>query len=153
MSAVARRCSAVFLRPRAVSRTAATIQAVASAIPACRVKVASCSCRDLGDRDGVVHVGGEEVSRTQPVVRLISRGGHHDTVTQVGVPPAFPMALCHHYGNVALARTEAANCSSLTCRSYGAMIQVTSASLAAFVSVTNLSLTSCWWTRARCSPS
>jgi hypothetical protein len=143
MSAVARRCSAVFRRPRAASCSAATIRAVASAIPACRVKVASCSCRDRGDRDGVVHVGDEEVSRTPPVVGAISRGGR--TVTPVGVPPALPMALCHHDGAVVRARTAAANCGLLgllTCSS-GAVIRITSASLAAFVSVTNLSLTSC----------
>ena len=140
MSAVARRCSAVFRRPRAASCSAATIRAVASAIPACRVKVASCSCRDRGDRDGVVQVGDGEVSRTPPVVRAISRGGR--TVTPVGVPPALPMALCHHDGDVVRARTAASNCGSLTCSS-GAVIRVTSASLAAFVSVTNLSLTSC----------
>ena len=138
MSAVARRCSAVFLRPRAASCSAATIRAVASAIPACRVKVASCSCRDRGDRDGVGH---EEVSRTPPVVRSTSRGGR--TVTPVGVPPVPPMALCHHDGDVVRARAAAANCGSSTCRSSGAVIRVTSASFAAFVSETNTSLTSC----------
>ncbi len=99
----------IFSSPRAASCSAATIRAVASAIPAYRVKVASCSCRDRGDRDGVVHVGDEEawVSRTPPVARSISRGGR--TVTPVGVSPPLPMALCHHDGDVVRARTAAAN--------------------------------------------